>query len=103
MAAATAFVYVPYFEGFGMPLAEAMATQTPIIAGNKSCLPEIAANAALYADPFDVEAIAKAMKELKNDVALQAQLIESGKQRVLAFDWDHAAQKVWQEIQQLVS
>ena len=103
MAAATAFVYVPYFEGFGMPLAEAMATQTPIIAGNKSCLPEIAADAALYADPFDVEAIAKAMKELKNDVALQAQLIESGKQRVLAFDWDHAAQKVWQEIQQLVS
>ena len=103
MAAATAFVYVPYFEGFGMPLAEAMATQTPIIAGNKSCLPEIAADAALYADPFDVEAIAKAMKELKNDVALQAQLVEAGKQRVLAFDWDHAAQKVWQEIQQLVS
>jgi glycosyltransferase involved in cell wall biosynthesis len=60
MAAASAFVYVPYFEGFGMPLAEAMAAQTPIIAGNKSCLPEIAADAALYVDPFDVEAIANA-------------------------------------------
>jgi glycosyltransferase involved in cell wall biosynthesis len=103
MAAATAFVYVPYFEGFGMPLAEAMATQTPIIAGNKSCLPEIAADAALYVDPFDVEAIARAMEQLKNDVALQSQLIENGKQRVLAFDWDNAAKKVWQEIQQLVS
>ena len=103
MAAASAFVYVPYFEGFGMPLAEAMASQTPIIAGNKSCLPEIAADAALYVDPFDVEAIAKAMEQLKNDVALQTQLVESGKQRVLDFDWDHAAKKVWQEIQQLVS
>ena len=77
MAAASAFVYVPYFEGFGMPLAEAMATQTPIIAGDKSCLPEIAADAALYVDPFDVEAIAKAMEQLKNDVALQTQLVES--------------------------
>jgi len=103
MAAASAFVYVPYFEGFGMPLAEAMATHTPIIAGNKSCLPEIATDAALYVNPFDVEAIAKAMRELKNDVALQTQLVEAGKKRVLAFNWDHAAQKIWQEIQKLVS
>jgi glycosyltransferase involved in cell wall biosynthesis len=86
-----------------MPLAEAMATQTPIIAGNKSCLPEIAVDSALYVDPFDVEAIAKAMEQLKNDVALQTQLIESGKKRVLAFDWDNAAKKIWLEIQQLVS
>ena len=43
------------------------------------------------------------MQQLKNDVALQTQLVEAGKKRVLAFNWDHAAQKVWQEIQQLVS
>ena len=103
MAAATAFIYIPYFEGFGMPLAEAMATQTPILAGNKSCLPEIAADAALYVDPFDVEAIAKAMEQLKNDVALQTQLTKNGKKRVLAFNWDNAAKEVWQEIVQLVS
>jgi glycosyltransferase involved in cell wall biosynthesis len=103
MGAATAFVYVPYFEGFGMPLAEAMAAQTPIIAGNKSCLPEIARDAALFVDPFDVEGIAKSMQQLKNDVALQTQLVEAGKKRVLTFNWDHTAQKVWQEIQQLVS
>jgi glycosyltransferase involved in cell wall biosynthesis len=103
MGTAAAFVYIPYFEGFGMPLAEAMATETPILAGNKSCLPEIAADAALYIDPFDVEAIAKAMEQLKNDVALQTQLTENGKKRVLAFNWDEAAKKVWQEIVQLVS
>lgn len=103
MAAATAFVYIPYFEGFGMPLAEAMASQTPIIAGNKSCLPEIAADAALYVDPYNIEEIAKAMAQLKNDVALQSQLVEAGTKRALAFNWDHAAEKVWKEILLLVS
>jgi glycosyltransferase involved in cell wall biosynthesis len=103
MGAATAFVYVPYFEGFGMPLAEAMATQTPIIAGNQSCLPEIAADAALYVDPFDVDSIANGMKKIKNDVALQSALIENGKRRVSDFNWDFAAQQVWQEISKLVS
>lgn len=103
MASAEAFVYVPYFEGFGMPLAEAMACQTPIIAGNKSCLPEIAADAAHFVDPFNVQEIANGMLQLKNDVALQSQLIKAGQQRVKDFNWDHAAQLIWQELQQLVS
>lgn len=103
MAAATAFVYIPYFEGFGMPLAEAMATQTPILAGNLSCLPEIAADAALYVDPYDVTAIAKGMREIKNDVALQTELKQKGLERVKAFDWDLAADSIWQEIMNLVS
>jgi glycosyltransferase involved in cell wall biosynthesis len=103
MGAATAFVYVPYFEGFGMPLAEAMAAHTPIIAGNQSCLPEIAGPAALYVDPFDVNSIANGMHQLKNDVALQTQLVEAGQLRVKAFDWDQASKQVWQALQKLVS
>jgi glycosyltransferase involved in cell wall biosynthesis len=103
MASAEAFVYVPYFEGFGMPLAEAMACHTPIIAGNKSCLPEIAADAARYVDPYNVQEIANGMLQLKNDVALQSQLIKAGQQRVKDFSWDHAAEQIWQELQQLVS
>jgi glycosyltransferase involved in cell wall biosynthesis len=103
MGAASAFVYVPYFEGFGMPLAEAMATHTPIIAGNQSCLPEIAADAALYVDPFDVDSIVKGMNKMKNDVALQAQLVNAGKVRMADFNWDQAAYKIWQEIEKLVS
>jgi glycosyltransferase involved in cell wall biosynthesis len=86
-----------------MPLAEAMATHTPIIAGDQSCLPEIAGPAALYVDPFDVNSIANGMHQLKNDVALQAQLVEAGKLRVQTFDWNVAAVQVWQEIQKLVS
>ncbi|MDP4595841.1 MAG: glycosyltransferase, partial [Crocinitomicaceae bacterium] len=97
------FVYVPYFEGFGMPLAEAMAAHTPIIAGNQSCLPEIAGPAALYVDPFDVNSIANGMHQLKNDVALQTQLVEAGQLRVKAFDWDQASKQVWQALQKLVS
>jgi len=103
MAAATAFVYIPYFEGFGMPLAEAMATQTPILAGNKSCLPEIAAEAALYVDPFHIEDIANGMQQIKNDVDLQTELKKKGLERVKAFDWDHASELIWHEINNLVS
>lgn len=103
MAGATALVYVPYFEGFGMPLAEAMASSTPIIAGNKSCLPEIAGDAALYVDPFNHLEISNAMTLIKNDVALQSKLIQAGKERVKDFSWDLAAQQIWQEIENLVS
>jgi glycosyltransferase involved in cell wall biosynthesis len=103
MACATAFVYIPYFEGFGMPLAEAMATETPILAGNQSCLPEIAAEAALYVDPYNTDDIAQGMQQLKNDVALQTALMHKGVERVKAFDWDHAAVQLWQEIENLVS
>lgn len=103
MARATALVYIPYFEGFGMPLAEAMASETPIIAGNLSCLPEIAVDAAIYVDPFKVQEIANAMTLLKNDVALQSKLIAAGKVRLKDFSWDLAAQQIWQEIENLVS
>lgn len=103
MARATALVYIPYFEGFGMPLAEAMASETPIIAGNLSCLPEIAADAAIYVDPFDIQEIANAMTLLKNDVALQSKLIAAGKERLKDFSWDLAAQQIWQEIENMVS
>ncbi|MFM6945990.1 MAG: glycosyltransferase family 4 protein [Flavobacteriales bacterium] len=103
MAAATAFIYIPYFEGFGMPLAEAMASETPILAGNKSCLPEIAADAAYYVDPFDISDIANGMQKIKNDVDLQTELKKKGLERVKAFNWDHAATLVWHEITKLVS
>jgi glycosyltransferase involved in cell wall biosynthesis len=86
-----------------MPLAEAMATETPILAGNQSCLPEIAADAALYVDPHNTNDIAQGMQQLKNDVALQTALKQKGLERVKAFDWDLAAVQLWQEIENLVS
>ena len=64
MAAASCFTYVPYFEGFGIPLVEAMKCGIPIISGNRTSLPEVAGDAAIYVDPFDVDDISVALKEM---------------------------------------
>jgi glycosyltransferase involved in cell wall biosynthesis len=103
MGAASCFVYVPYFEGFGMPLTEAMAAGVPIVAGNKSCLPEIAQEAAFYVDPFDVQSIAAGILHVIEDPKKQAELIQQGLNRVKDFNWDRAAKQLWNEINQLVS
>ena len=102
MASAFALTYVPYFEGFGIPLLEAMHCDVPIITANTSSLPEVAANAALYADPFSVDSICKAMVDLRNNKALQNKLIEAGKQRRTAFSWDITAKLLWESIERTV-
>lgn len=98
MAAASGFVYVPYFEGFGIPLVEAMRSSVPIIAGNQTSLPEVAGEAALYCDPFDVEAIAKAMLDLSQSATLQDTLRTKGLERSKLFSWDKAAEEVVKQL-----
>lgn len=78
-AAATALTFVPHFEGFGIPLAEAMNCHTPIITSDVSCLPEIAGNTAIYANPNDVNSIANAMKEMHENSEKREKLIENCK------------------------
>ncbi len=99
MGAAEIFAYVPYFEGFGIPLAEAMRCGTPILAGNRTSLPEVGGDAAVYCDPFDVDDIAQKMGELSNDEALRSTLREKGLERSKLFSWDTAAEKVWEVLQ----
>lgn len=94
MAAASALVYVPYFEGFGIPLVEAMSCGTPIIAANATCLPEIAGEAALYCDPFDIHSIKNAIEKLMNDKDLQNELKQKGLKRSKQFSWNIAAKKI---------
>jgi glycosyltransferase involved in cell wall biosynthesis len=98
MAAAFALTYVPYFEGFGIPLLEAMYCDVPVITASTSSLPEVAADAALYADPFSVESICKAMLDLVNDETLQKRLIEAGRVRRQQFSWDITAGLLWESI-----
>ncbi|MCR9170859.1 MAG: glycosyltransferase family 4 protein [bacterium] len=95
MGAADIFAFVPYFEGFGIPLVEAMRCGTPILAGDKTSLPEVAGDAALYCDPFSVEDIALKMTELANNDALRNDLSSKGLERSKLFSWDSAAEKVW--------
>lgn len=97
--AAEALVFVSYFEGFGIPLVEAMKCETPIVCSNASCLPEVAGEAAIYVDPFSVEDIAKGIITIHQDTELRATLIEKGKERQKMFSWDKTANQVWKSIE----
>jgi len=99
---ALALTYVPYFEGFGIPLVEAMKCGTPIIAGNKTSLPEVAGDAAVYCDPFNVEDISDKMIQLEESETLRTDLSQKGLERSKLFSWDRAAEIVWEEIENLM-
>lgn len=94
MASAKLLTYVPYFEGFGIPLVEAMKCGTPILSGNLTSLPEVAEDAAIYCDPFDVSDIKNALIRLNNDSDLLLQLSQKGIERSKLFNWDKSASAV---------
>ncbi len=99
VGSAMALTYVPYFEGFGIPLVEAMKCGTPIISGNLTSLPEVAGEAALYCDPYNVEDIADQMKYLFESESIQNEHAQIGLIRSKLFSWDLAAEHVWKEIE----
>jgi glycosyltransferase involved in cell wall biosynthesis len=97
---ATALCYVSLFEGFGLPILEAQHTDTPVLIGNRSSLPEVAGIAALQVDPTDVVAIANGMLELATNSNLREQLISAGRENRERFSWDNTADLVWQGLSQ---
>jgi glycosyltransferase involved in cell wall biosynthesis len=90
-AGANAFVYVTLWEGFGLPLLEAMGSGTPVIASNITSIPEIAGDAALLVDPYQVEEIAEAMVKLHTDGELRETLVKAGSERCKKFTWANTA------------
>jgi glycosyltransferase involved in cell wall biosynthesis len=98
VGSASCMTYVPYFEGFGIPLVEAMNCGTPIICGNLTSLPEVAVDSAIYCDPFDVDDIAKAMILLSKDNNLINRLSACGLERSKLFSWETSAEIVWKQI-----
>jgi len=94
MGSAKLFAFVPYFEGFGIPLVEAMRCGTPILSGNLTCLPEVAGDAAIYCDPFNVEEICEKLTELDNNIELLKDLSVNGIERSKLFSWEFCAQEV---------
>lgn len=92
--AAKLLTFVPYFEGFGIPLVEAMKCGTPILSGNLTSLPEVAGDAAVYCNPFDVEDIASHMIQLDSNPEQLNQLSRAGLERSTLFGWDQCAKAV---------
>jgi glycosyltransferase involved in cell wall biosynthesis len=90
---AEGFVFPSLYEGFGIPLLDAMACGAPVITGTGSALPEVAGDAALYVNPQDPEQLGAELERLVSDPGLQEQLRNKGFERVKHFTWDRAAQE----------
>ena len=103
IGSAIAMTYVPYFEGFGIPIIEAMNCDIPVITSNVTSMPEIAADAALLVDPFSIESIANAMLYIYKDDDMRNVLIEKGRKRKLDFSWDKTAAALWDSIERTVN
>jgi glycosyltransferase involved in cell wall biosynthesis len=88
---ALCFVYPSYFEGFGLPPLEAMACGAPVVAGERTSLPEVVGEAGILVDPFDVRALAAAIGRIIDDAALRASLRRKGLERARLFDWKRTA------------
>ncbi len=93
MNAAEVFMFPSLYEGFGLPVLEAFACGTPVIAGKGSSLEEVGGEAALYVDPKNQDEIAETVLRLRSDAVLRETLIQKGFARVKNFSWVEAAQK----------
>ncbi len=103
-AAALATVYVPFFEGFGLPVVEAQASGCPVLTSSISSLPEAAGGpaAAVLCDPYQPAAIAAGLQQLAQDEALRARLRRAGLANAATFSWERTAQVLWQAVQAAV-
>ena len=100
-SAAEVFAYVSLYEGFGLPLLEAMACGTPVIGSNASSLPEVIGEAGLQVDPRDVDDIARALQQMIDQPELRERSIELGLERAKLFTWDKAARELLAIYEQL--
>lgn len=87
--------FVSLYEGFGLPIVEAMASGVPVLTSNVSAMPEVAGNAAWIVDPYSIEDIAKGLNMLAGDDALRQELVGKGREQVARFDWDRSARELW--------
>lgn len=93
---ATVFVFPSLYEGFGMPLLEAMAAGTPVITSNISAMPEVVGEAGVTVDPYDTDEIRDAMRSMLEDVNAAALLGARGRDRARRFTWERTAALTWE-------
>ncbi len=100
-SSAQVLVYTTLYEGFGLPILEAMACGTPVITSNVSSMPEVAGNAALLINPIDEYEIKKSVNDVLNDKNLRKELVEKGVERAKEFTWEKTAEqtsKVYKDL-----
>jgi glycosyltransferase involved in cell wall biosynthesis len=102
MGSALALTFVPWYEGFGIPVIEAMSAGIPVLTSNVTSLPEVGGDAVLYADPSSVESIREGMIKLAENEPLRKTLVEKGLERSKIFTWDKTARKVWLAIDTVI-
>lgn len=102
LSAASALTYVPFFEGFGVPIIEAFAAGTPVITSNTTSMPEVAGDGAILIDPYDANSISLAMKKISTNEELRQDLIARGKEKLKMYNWQSSANKLWKSIEQVI-
>jgi glycosyltransferase involved in cell wall biosynthesis len=103
LGSAEALVYVPLFEGFGIPVVEAMEANVPIICSNVTSLPEVAGDAAILIDPTKPDVIANAMAQIVSSEETKLRLLKNATTQKLKFSWEKSASLLWDSIIKAIS
>jgi glycosyltransferase involved in cell wall biosynthesis len=96
---ALCFAWPSLYEGFGLPILEAMKMGCPVITSNVSSMPEAGGDAALYVDPENVDDIAKKLSDVVSDPKLRQDMVEKGKKQVQKFSWEKTARQTLQILE----
>jgi len=99
---ASVFALLSHYEGFGLPVLEAMASGVPVVLSNRASLPEVGGDAALYVAPEETEAAAEVLKRILKDELLREELIKKGLERASRFSWNESARKLYSVFSSLV-
>jgi len=100
---ALVFAYPSLYEGFGLPVVEAMACGTPVLTSNSSALAEVAGDSAMLVDPLSVEDIARGLLTIVTDADLRHRLSNAGRENVCRFSWETSARKTLEVYEQVMS